>query len=90
VYIEELNDEIELDVTTGKLPISVCKNLQGAIDTAINTQMTSKGEISGITSYVNPAQNVQATSLVEIELNVRKKGTGRQYKVKLAFAAFAG
>jgi hypothetical protein len=88
VYLQELNDDIELDAATGKLPVSVCKNFQAIINTAIDARMTSRGEISAVTSYVNPAQDVAATDLVEVELNIRKRGTGRYYNAKLAFARF--
>lgn len=90
VYLQELNDDFELDPATGKLPLAVCKNLQASVKTAIDARMTSRAEISAATAYVNPAQNVGATDLVEIELNIRKRGTGRYYNAKLAFARFEG
>lgn len=86
VYLNELNDEVQLDPATGKLPSSVCKNFQGIIDTALTSQMVSLGEASAASSYVNPAQNVGATDLIEVEVNIRKKGTARYISATIGFS----
>jgi len=86
IYLEELNDDIDVDKVTGKLPISVTKQFQGIIETAINNEMVSLGEASGIAAFVDPNQNINSTSKIEVKISLRKKGTSRTIDATLAFA----
>lgn len=86
VYIEEINDDIDVDKVTGRLPLSVCKQFQGIIETAANDEMVSKGEASNVTAFVDPTQNITTTSLIKVKVGLLKKGTSRQIEATLGFA----
>jgi hypothetical protein len=84
VYLNELLDDVEIDPQTGKLDISVIKTFQSIIETAIASQM--KDEISGVSCYVDPTQNVQSTSKIETEVTITKRGTSRRIVSTLSFS----
>lgn len=86
VYLEELLDDVRVDPITGKLsPIEVAR-FQNVLENAVNTQLTAQGEISGATVYVDPAQNVIATSQISAVVSVVPVGTARQITVKVQFS----
>lgn len=87
VYLQELLDDIELDPTTGKLAVSTVKAYQGAVESEINLQMTSKKEIVRVTAFCDPNQNVTATDQVKIDVKVRRKGMAKDIEATLAFEA---
>jgi hypothetical protein len=84
VYVNELNDDVELDGETGQLAISVVKNLEGIIESAIGTQMA--GEISGVQAYIDPTQNILANDRLDIELNIVPRGVAKNIRVTLGYA----
>lgn len=84
VYVDELLDSVPVDPTTGKLPAAVIKNFQGLVEKAINQNMA--GEISSVTAYCNPDQDVLATSQISLELTIVPMGTAREFVVELAFS----
>lgn len=86
VFTEELSDEIDIDATTGKMPVTVAKDLQNKCENAINIQMTNLGEISAIDCVIDPNQNVLQTDEINVEVNVVKKGIKKVFKVKVGFA----
>jgi Protein of unknown function (DUF2586) len=85
VYIEELLDEIDVDPTTGKIGTATMKHYEGIIEEAINREMTSKGEIVSINAYIDPNQNVLATSKISILETIVPKGIARTIESTLAY-----
>jgi len=85
VYTNDIEDEVDVDPDLGTLPVATCKGFQGEVEKAIDEQMTSKGEISGVTAYCNPAQDVLSTSEIAIEVDVVPKGVASSIDVKLAY-----
>lgn len=85
IYLQELNDDVELDPSTGRLAISVIKSYQGSIETEVDRQMTANGEISGVTAFVNPAQNVLSTDQIDTELNIVPKGQAKAITATLQY-----
>lgn len=85
-------DEIMVN-TDGTMQTAVLKSWQAAVENAINTQMTAQGELSadlsagesGCTCYIDPSQNVLATSTVSMTLKVRPYGYARNIVVELGF-----
>ena len=70
------------------------KSWQQAVENAINRQMTAKGELSatdgeGCVCFINPKQNVLATSRIELTLKVRPYGYARFIDVNLGFQVIA-
>lgn len=85
VYLEELNDDIELDENTGRLAPSTIKHYQGEVEREINAQMTSNKEIVKVTAFVNPDQNVLSTDKIFTELNILPKGYSKNIESTLAY-----
>ncbi|MEO8589500.1 MAG: DUF2586 family protein, partial [Flavobacteriales bacterium] len=83
-YVQELNNDVELDAATGFMALAVVKNLESVIETAIGTQMA--GEITSVDAFIEPAQNILATDLLEVQLNIVPRGVAKNIKVTLAYA----
>jgi Protein of unknown function (DUF2586) len=88
IFTEELSDEINIDATTGKMPVTVAKDLQNKCENAINIQMTNLGEISAVDCVIDPNQNVLQTDTINVEVNVVKKGIKKFFKVKIYIHIF--
>lgn len=84
VFVEEILDEIEID-TQGRIAIDKAKYYQSIIENAINTAMTANGEISSVSTLVDPNQNVLATGKICIELRIIPVGYAKEILVKLGF-----
>ncbi len=85
VYLEELNDDVELDAVTGKLAISTIKHYQGEVEKQINLQMTAKGEIVKATAFVDPDQNVLSTDKINTTLKILPKAISKEIVATLSF-----
>lgn len=85
VYLEELNDDIALDPTTGKLAISTIKHYQGAVEREINAQMTANGEIVSVAAFVDPNQNVLSTDKISTTLKIMPKAISKTIEATLSF-----
>lgn len=94
-YVTLLNyllDEIAVN-TDGTMQTGILKSWQATVENAIDTQMTAAGELSadtgtagsGAQCYIDPSQNVVATSQIELTLKVRPFGYAREIIVNLGF-----
>lgn len=83
VYVQELNNDVELD-TQGRLATGVVKNLEGIIESAIGTEMA--GEISAVDAYIDPEQNILSTDELKVEVNIVPRGVAKRISVTLAYA----
>lgn len=83
VYVNELNDDVELD-DQGRMATAVVKNLEGIIESAIGTEMS--GEISAVDAYIDPEQNILSTDELKVEVNIVPRGVARNIKVTLAYS----
>lgn len=81
-YIDEIQDDIETD-DEGNIPQEMCSYYERLIDNAVAVAM--EGEISGFTSYVDPAQNVLSTRRMKVACKIRPRGTLRDIIVNLGF-----
>ena len=84
-YVEELGDEIDIR-PDGTMNPSQVKSLEGAIENAIDQQMTAEGEISGVDAYIDPTQNILSTSNLEVVVDITPVGYSDSITVKLGFA----
>lgn len=91
--IEELLDEVPVN-EDGTLQIAVAKNWQAKVEQAIATQMTASGELSadvtdpndrGVVCYIDPAQDVLASSRIVVSVKVRPFAYARYIDVNLGF-----
>ena len=86
-YIEELDDEVDVDEAGYMAPVSL-KNFQGNVKTDLETGLA--GNISeqpnAVKVVVNPVQNILATNKVIIEsIKVRPKGYASDIEFSLGF-----
>lgn len=84
VFLQDLLDDVEVDPDTGKLPAPVIKNFQSRIEIAIERQMVDN--ISSVSAYCDPAQDVLSTSNIEVQITIVPKGTSRKITGKLLFS----
>lgn len=84
VYLDEIDDEI--DYIDGKIHPAEVKVLEELVENAIVVQMGGKaGEISNVEATINPQQNVLATEIFQIALDITPKGYKGTIKVDLGF-----
>ena len=91
--VQFMLDEIEVN-EDGTMQNGVLKSWQQAVENAINREMTAKGELSatdgeGCVCFIDPKQNVLATSRIELTLKVRPYGYARFIDVNLGFQVTA-
>lgn len=84
-YINELNDDIEL-TSAGTLSPATAKYYEGLIKNAVNLQMTSAGELSSFSAFVDQNQNVLSTSKIYIRCAAVPKGYSQEIIVTLGFS----
>lgn len=84
VFVNEILDEVLVDAA-GKISINLAKYFEELAENSINTNMTANGEISSVTAYVDPAQNVLSTSKVCIALKIVPVGYNKEILIKLGF-----
>lgn len=68
----------------GKLPQSVSKNFEGLCRSALEG-MVANQEVSAFDVYVDPKQNILATSELKVKAEITPVGTARKIKVDLGF-----
>jgi hypothetical protein len=90
VLVRQLLDKVQVR-SNGTMLQPVIVSWQRIIENAIATNMTANGELSddggdnGVQVYIDPAQDVLATSTINVELRVRPFGYARYIKVLLGF-----
>lgn len=81
----ELGGNIDIDSATGKMQPYTTSHLEGIAGKALE-DMERAGELSGYKAYVDPAQNVLATSSVQIVIKQVPAGVMRHVSIKVGFA----
>jgi hypothetical protein len=93
--LQFVNDEIPV-TDEGKIPASTCKSWQNEVERAIETSMTTEGNLgadpsnandTGVECWIDADQNVVATGIVEVNLRVKPFGYAKYIDVKLGFKA---
>ena len=87
--LQFLLDEIEVN-TDGTMQAPILKSWQAAVEGAVNDQMAASGELSvvdgsGCRFFIDPSQNVLATSKVVGTLRVRPFGYAREIVANIGF-----
>lgn len=82
-YLEELNDDIEVDATTGALAPAVVKNYQRAAEK--NIEINMRDEISGVSVFVDPDQNILSTDKINTVMRIVPKGMANAFEVLLSY-----
>lgn len=87
--LDYILSEIEVN-SDGTMQQPVIKSWQAAVESALDAQMTSRGELSAIDGrgcrcVIDASQNVLATGRVDVTIKVRPFGYAREIEAKLGF-----
>lgn len=85
VYIEDYQDDIDLDPETGKMNAAVVKSFQERIKESIAANMLTNSELSGFDAYCDPDQDVLSDDEVDVELRAVPKGRVNQVSVTVGY-----
>lgn len=83
--LPQLNGPVLVDPQTGQLAPEYVTNIENLGDSALE-QMERDGELSGFKTFVDPAQNVLATSIVEVAVVNVPIGVSRRFNVSISYA----
>lgn len=89
VLVKQLLDKVQVK-SDGTMLRPVIVSWQQIIENAIASNMTAKGELSaagdrGVQVFIDPSQDVLATSIINVEVRVRPFGYARYINVLLGF-----
>ena len=91
--VDEIAENVPVN-TEGKFAAFHCKGVETSVESAIVNSMTSEGNLGndpdnasdlGVQCYIDPDQNILATSRLEINLKVKPHGYSKYIDVKLGF-----
>lgn len=91
--INEVAEEISV-TDEGKISAPVVKAIQTAVESAIVNNMTSRGNLGndpsdpndmGVECYINPDQNIVATSRLDVQVRIKPHGYSKYINVSLGF-----
>ena len=91
--VDEVAENVPVN-TEGKLAAFHCKGVETSVESAIVNSMTSEGNLGndpdnasdlGVQCYIDPDQNILATSRMEVNLKVKPYGYSKYIDVKLGF-----
>ncbi len=84
-FVQEVDDEVPVN-TDGTLDSGFCKWLSQQIVNQVNITMTANKEISGVSCYIDPAQNILATNTLAVVLKVTPVGYATDIEITLGFS----
>lgn len=91
--VNEISEEVPV-TDEGKISAPVVKSIQTAVESALINNMTSYGNLGndpgdandmGVECYINPDQNIVATSRLEVSVRVKPHGYTKYIDVTLGF-----
>lgn len=91
--VDEVAENVPVNAE-GKLAAFHCKGVETSVESAIVNSMTSEGNLGndpddasdlGVQCYIDPEQNILATSRLEVNLKVKPHGYSKYIDVKLGF-----
>ncbi len=83
-FVQEVDDEVSVN-TDGTLDAGFCKWLSKQIENQVNNTMTANKEISAVSCFIDPAQNILSTSELKIVLRVTPVGYATDIEISLGF-----
>lgn len=81
--LPDLGSPVAVDPTSGELDATFVQSMKAAVDKAITEQMP--GELSGFTFYIDPEQDVLATSRIDTQLSLIPLGKAREIRSDIGF-----
>jgi hypothetical protein len=83
-FVQVVDDEVPVN-TDGTLDAGFCKWLSQQIVNQINNTMTANKEISKISCYIDPAQNILSTNQLKVVLSITPVGYATNIVISLGF-----
>ncbi len=83
-FVDEVDDEVPVDAS-GKVDAGYAKWLEQQITDQVNTTMTAGKEISGVNCFIDTAQNVLSTGVLNVVLKITPVGYASDIEVQLGF-----
>ncbi len=83
-FLDEVLEEIPIN-TNGQIHPALIKAWEGKIENTINQQMTAKGQISGVKSYIDANQQVLSTGELKVDLQILPVAYSEYIKINLQF-----
>ena len=84
-YLTDLLNDILIDEETGKIPAVILKSFQAKVERAIDTQMTANAEISGVSAFIDPTQDIISTNEIKIRVDIIPVGYARKFTITIGF-----
>ncbi len=83
-FVQEIDDEVPVNAD-GTLDAGFCKWLSQQIVNQVNNTMTANREISAISCFIDPAQNILSTNELNVVLTVTPVGYATDIEISLGF-----
>ncbi|MES2701864.1 MAG: DUF2586 family protein [Bacteroidota bacterium] len=83
-FVQEVDDEVPVN-TDGTLDAGFCKWLSQQIVNQVNNTMTANKEISSVSCFIDPAQNILSTSQLNVVLKIVPVGYATEIEISLGF-----
>ena len=83
-FVQEIDDEVPVNAD-GTLDAGFCKWLSQQIVNQVNNTMTANREISAISCFIDPAQNILSTNQLNVVLTVTPVGYATDIEISLGF-----
>lgn len=90
IYLQDYQDDVELDAETGKLSPTVIKSFQERITDKVVAEMVNRKKLSGFSAFCDPAQDVQSDDQVDVELRAVSKGRVERTNVTVGYTLSLG
>ena len=81
--LPDLGGPVDIDPNSGELDATFVQSMKAKVEKAITEQMS--GELSGFTFFIDPNQDVLATSLIETNLSLVPFGKAREIVANIGF-----
>jgi hypothetical protein len=83
-FVQEIDDEVPVNAD-GTLDAGFCKWLSQQIVNQVNNTMTAKKEISGVSCFIDPVQNILSTNELNVVLKIVPVGYATEIEISLGF-----
>ncbi len=83
-FVQEVDDEVPVN-TDGTLDAGFCKWLSQQIVNQVNNTMTANKEISAVSCFIDPGQNILSTNELNVVLRITPVGYATAIEISLGF-----
>lgn len=84
-FVQVVDDEVPVN-TDGTLDAGFCKWLSQQIVNQVNNTMTANKEISSVSCFIDPAQNILSTNNLNVVLSIIPVGYATRIEISLGFS----